>query len=115
MKTKNEELDVDYIQSRPLTKKEEKELSEFIKKLKDQKAKPSKNLRYVIFQLPVTGEKKNKNPYLQTNMKYEKYQLESDKKLLVFGLKDDQWHAFRKDTEYNAFLIKRKIRKLVLS
>lgn len=42
MKTKNEELDVDYIQSRPLTKKEEKELSEFIKKLKDKKAKPSK-------------------------------------------------------------------------
>ena len=49
MKTKNEELDVDYIQSRPLTKKEEKELSEFIKKLKDKKAKPSKNLRYVMF------------------------------------------------------------------
>ena len=48
-------------------------------------------------------------------MKYEKYQLESDKKLLVFGLKDDQWHTFRKDTEYNAFLIKRKIRKFALS
>ena len=38
MKTKNEELDVDFIQSRPLTQKEEKELSEFIKKLKDKKA-----------------------------------------------------------------------------
>ena len=58
MKTKNEELDVDYIQSRPLTKKEEKELSEFIKKLKDQKAKPSKNMRYVMFQPTVTGETK---------------------------------------------------------
>ncbi len=39
MKTKNEELDVDFIQSRPLTQKEEKELSEFIKKLKDKKGK----------------------------------------------------------------------------
>lgn len=39
MKTKNEELDVDFIQSRPLTQKEEKELSEFIKKLKDKKSK----------------------------------------------------------------------------
>ena len=34
MKTKNQELDVDFIQSRPLTKKEEKELSEFIRKSK---------------------------------------------------------------------------------
>ena len=33
--TKNKnELDVDFIQSRPLTEKEEKELSAFIKKLK---------------------------------------------------------------------------------
>ena len=39
MKTKNKELDVDFIQSRPLTQKEEKELSEFIKKLKDKKRK----------------------------------------------------------------------------
>lgn len=39
MKTKNEELDVDFIQSRPLTQKEEKELSEFIKKLKNKKSK----------------------------------------------------------------------------
>lgn len=39
MKTKNEELDVDFIQSRTLTPKEEKELSEFIKKLKDKKSK----------------------------------------------------------------------------
>jgi hypothetical protein len=34
--TKNE-LDVDFIQSRPLTKEEEKSLSEFIKKLKSKK------------------------------------------------------------------------------
>jgi hypothetical protein len=26
----------------------------------------------------------------------------------LFGLKDDRWHEFRKDVEYNAFLIKRK-------
>jgi len=39
MKTKKQELDVDFIQSRPLTQKEEKELSEFIKKLKDKKNK----------------------------------------------------------------------------
>jgi len=41
MKNKKEELAVDYIQSRPLTKKEEKKLSEFIKKLKDKKTKSS--------------------------------------------------------------------------
>ena len=41
MKTNKLELDVDYIQSRPLTKKEEKELSEFIKNLKDKKSKSS--------------------------------------------------------------------------
>lgn len=41
MKNKNQELDVDVIQSRPLTKKEEKELSEFIKKLKGKKTKSS--------------------------------------------------------------------------
>ncbi|CAN5365351.1 hypothetical protein BH10BAC1_BH10BAC1_01670 [soil metagenome] len=41
MKTKNQELDVDIIQSGPLTKKEEKELSEFIKKLNDKKSKSS--------------------------------------------------------------------------
>jgi hypothetical protein len=33
------ELDVDFIQSRPLTEKEEKELSAFIKKLKESSAK----------------------------------------------------------------------------
>ncbi|MFM9004180.1 MAG: hypothetical protein ACKOSR_01565 [Flavobacteriales bacterium] len=33
------ELDVDFIQSRPLTEKEEKELSAFIKKLKDNSTK----------------------------------------------------------------------------
>ncbi len=37
MKSKIEELDVDFIQSKPLTPKEEKELSEFIQKLKDKK------------------------------------------------------------------------------
>ena len=39
MKTKNRsvELDVDFIQSRPLTPDEEKELTEFIKKLKNKK------------------------------------------------------------------------------
>ncbi|MFA5971697.1 MAG: hypothetical protein WC780_05035 [Lentimicrobiaceae bacterium] len=34
--------------------------------------------------------------------------LEIKKDFEVFGLKDDNWHEFRKDTEYNAFLIKRK-------
>jgi hypothetical protein len=33
------ELDVDFIQSHPLTEKEEKELSQFIKKIKDNNAK----------------------------------------------------------------------------
>ena len=39
MKTKNQELDVDFIQSRPLTAVEEKALSEYIRKLKDRKKK----------------------------------------------------------------------------
>ena len=26
----------------------------------------------------------------------------------MFGLKDDQWHTFRKGTDYKAFLIRRK-------
>ncbi|MES2141196.1 MAG: hypothetical protein V4511_15925 [Bacteroidota bacterium] len=34
--------------------------------------------------------------------------LEIKKDFEVFGLKDDQWHQFRKETEYKAFLIKRK-------
>ena len=34
--------------------------------------------------------------------------LEIKKDFEVFGLKDDQWHTFRKDIEYKAFLIKRK-------
>lgn len=34
--------------------------------------------------------------------------LEIKKDFEVFGLKDDQWHEFRKETEYKAFLIKRK-------
>lgn len=34
--------------------------------------------------------------------------LEIKKDFEVFGLKDDRWHEFRKDTEYKAFLIKRK-------
>lgn len=41
MKSKRDknELDVDFIQSRPLTEKEEKELSTFIKKMKENNAK----------------------------------------------------------------------------
>lgn len=39
MKTKRQELDVDFIQSRPLTKEEEKNLSEYIQKLKNKKKK----------------------------------------------------------------------------
>lgn len=35
MKKKTQELDVDFIQSRPLTKDEEQKLSEYIKKLKE--------------------------------------------------------------------------------
>jgi len=44
MKTKDKELDVDFIQSKPLTKEEEKKLSEYIKALKskNKKNKPSK-------------------------------------------------------------------------
>lgn len=34
--------------------------------------------------------------------------LEIKKDFEVFGLKDDQWHTFRKSTDYKAFLIKRK-------
>ena len=36
------------------------------------------------------------------------YLLEIKKDFEVFGLKDDQWHPFRKAIEYKAFLIKRK-------
>jgi len=36
--------------------------------------------------------------------------IEIRKDFEVFGLKDDQWHEFRKNTEYKAFLIKRKNR-----
>ena len=39
MKRKKEELDVDFIQSRPLTKAEEIQLSEFIRELKNKKKK----------------------------------------------------------------------------
>ncbi len=44
MKKKKPELDVDFIQSKPLTKQQEKELSEFIQKLKNksQKSKAKK-------------------------------------------------------------------------
>lgn len=44
MKTKDKELDVDFIQSKPLTKEEERNLSEYIKLLKNKnkKNKPSK-------------------------------------------------------------------------
>jgi hypothetical protein len=41
MKTNKKQLNVDFIQSRPLTKEEEKGLSEFIKKLKSKKRKQS--------------------------------------------------------------------------
>lgn len=43
MKTPQKQLNVDFIQSRPLTKAEEKGLSEFIQKLKRKKRKPSNN------------------------------------------------------------------------
>jgi hypothetical protein len=39
MKIKRQELDVDFIQSRPLTKEEEKNLSEYIKKQKNKTKK----------------------------------------------------------------------------
>ncbi len=39
MKSKKQELDVDFIQSKPLTEAEEKALSQYIKKLKDGKKK----------------------------------------------------------------------------
>ena len=44
MKTKNKsvELDVDFIQSRPLTPEEEKALSEYIQKLKKKKSHTNK-------------------------------------------------------------------------
>ena len=38
MKKKTKELDVDFIQSKPLTKDEEQKLSEYIKKLKEKVA-----------------------------------------------------------------------------
>jgi hypothetical protein len=38
-KKNKKELDVDFIQSRPLTEKEEKELSAFIKKMKENTTK----------------------------------------------------------------------------
>jgi hypothetical protein len=41
MKTEKKELDVDFIQSRPLTKEEQKKLSEYIQKLKDKNKKTS--------------------------------------------------------------------------
>lgn len=36
--------------------------------------------------------------------------IEIKKDFEVFGLLDDQWHSFERDTTYDAFLIKRKIR-----
>ena len=39
MRTKKQELDVDFIQSRPLTKEEQAKLSEFIQQLKKKKKK----------------------------------------------------------------------------
>lgn len=34
--------------------------------------------------------------------------VEINKDFMVYGLKDNQWREFKKDVEYNAFLIKRK-------
>jgi hypothetical protein len=42
MKSKKNQLEVDFIQSKPLTKEEETNLTEFIKKLKNKKTKASK-------------------------------------------------------------------------
>ena len=39
MKTKRQELNVDFIQSRPLTEEEERNLSEYIQMLKNKKKK----------------------------------------------------------------------------
>lgn len=39
MKTKKKELDVDFIQSKPLTEEQEKKLSEYIQKLKNKRKK----------------------------------------------------------------------------
>jgi len=39
MKSKKQELDVDFIQSKPLTEAEEKALSEYIRQLKGKKKK----------------------------------------------------------------------------
>jgi cytochrome c1 len=39
MKTKKQELDIDFIQSKPLTKEEQAKLSEFIQQLKNKKKK----------------------------------------------------------------------------
>lgn len=41
MRKKNKELDVDFIESKPLTKSEEKALSEYIKMLKEKNSKSS--------------------------------------------------------------------------
>jgi len=40
MKKKTQELDVDFIRSKPLTKEEEQKLSEYIKKLKEKTVRP---------------------------------------------------------------------------
>jgi hypothetical protein len=42
MKSKKNQLEVDFIQSKPLTKEEETNLTEFIKKLKNKKTKAAK-------------------------------------------------------------------------
>ncbi|HEV3223012.1 MAG TPA: hypothetical protein VGZ90_09045 [Puia sp.] len=38
-----------------------------------------------------------------------KYLLEIKNDFQVFGLKDDEWVKFEKDTEYDAFLVQRKL------
>lgn len=37
---------------------------------------------------------------------------EIQKDFHVYGLKEDTWHKFKKDVEYDAFLVKRKNRTL---
>ena len=51
MRTKKQELDVDFIQSRPLTKEEQAKLSEFIQQLK--KKKKNSSSRYLKIRIPI--------------------------------------------------------------
>jgi hypothetical protein len=52
MKTKNVELDVDFIgEQRPLTKEEEKAISDFIRKEKSKKTKTSSRKKVTVRQI----------------------------------------------------------------